>query len=72
MREQSTFAERLEQAMENKGMSQADLARATGAKPMDINHCVRGRRTPHLRNLASLAMALRPVSLNWLVTGEFK
>lgn len=41
-----------------RGLSQSDLATATGLLPAAINHFEKGRRTPHIRNLVLLADAL--------------
>jgi transcriptional regulator with XRE-family HTH domain len=52
------FASILTSIRLGRGLSQAELAAATGLNPTAINHFEKGRRTPHIRNLVLLADAL--------------
>lgn len=52
------FAAILKGVRIDRGLTQNDLATATGLKPSAINHFEKGRRTPCTRNLCLLADAL--------------
>lgn len=62
----STLAERIQYAMKVRGMSQADLARATGISTSNVAHIVTGKtKDPQLSNVLKIAQAL-DVSLDYL------
>lgn len=61
----STTAKRLKEAMHNKHMKQADLARVTGLSKGGISNYVTGRYEPKSDIISKLAMAL-DVSEMWL------
>jgi transcriptional regulator with XRE-family HTH domain len=48
----------LSKARERRGMSQSELAKATGLMPSAVSHFELGRRTPTCENLLKLADAL--------------
>ena len=61
-----TLAERIQYAMDRRGMTQADLARATGIGTSNIAHIVTGRtKDPRISNVMKIAHALG-VSLDYL------
>lgn len=61
-----TLAERIQYAMKVRGMSQADLARATGISTSNVAHIVTGKtKDPQLSNVLKIAQAL-DVSLDYL------
>ncbi|WP_080701619.1 helix-turn-helix domain-containing protein [Bordetella hinzii] len=66
----TTLAERLAEAMKDMGVTAADLARATGAKPPSVFKWVHGQ-TKNLRgnNLVVVASLLN-VSESWLADGR--
>lgn len=53
-----SFAERLVQARESAGLSQSQLARASGLHPSHVCRLESGERTPTVGNIACLATAL--------------
>lgn len=53
------FGIRAKTARERRGMSQTDLARATGMDQAWISNIEAGRRDPNLQNLFRLCLALR-------------
>lgn len=60
------LAERIGAAMEARGMSQADMARATGMSTAQVNLIVKGKtKDPQFRSILLIAEAL-DVSLNYL------
>ena len=62
----NTLAERIQYAMDMRGMTQADLARATGIGTSNIAYIVNGTtKDPRLSNIIKIAQALG-VSLNYL------
>lgn len=61
----STTSQRLQQAMDEAGMKQADLARATGLPKGGISNYVTGRYKPKSDVINKLAKALN-VSEMWL------
>lgn len=61
----STTSERLQLAMKNANMKQADLARATGLSKGGISNYVLGRYEPKSNIISKLAKALQ-VSEMWL------
>lgn len=62
----NTLAERIQFAMEMRGMTQADLARATGMSTAVIAQIVTGKtKDPLFGNVIKIAKAL-DVSLNYL------
>src|SRR5262245_2414420 len=65
------FKDRLRQAREDKGMSQAQLAERTGLQPSAVSHFEAGRRSPSFENLSVLADALG-VSTDHLLGREAK
>lgn len=54
----SEFSDRLRQARERRGFSQAQLAEKAGLQPTAISHFENGRRSPSFDNLRALADAL--------------
>ncbi len=62
----NTFSERLNKAMEMKGMTAIALAEATGLSKSRISHYVNGRYTPKSAALLQIANALG-VSEHWLM-----
>lgn len=61
-----TLAERIQHAMEVRGMSQADLARATGIATSNIAYIVTGKtKDPRFDSVLKIAKALG-VSLDYL------
>lgn len=64
------LSERLRQAMDDAGVSQAELARACGVKPPSVHGWLSGK-AKFLRgeNLLTAARVLR-VSQDWLATGK--
>lgn len=61
-----TLAERIQHAMEVRGMSQADLARATGIATSNIAYIVTGKtKDPRFDSVLKIAKAL-DVSLDYL------
>lgn len=62
----STLAERIQFAMEMRGMTQADLARATGIATSNIAYIVNGEvKNPRFDSVVKIARAL-DVSLEYL------
>lgn len=62
----NTLAERIQYAMDKRGMTQADLARATGIGTSNIAHIVTGKtKDPRVSNVLKIARALG-VSLDYL------
>lgn len=62
----STLAERIQYAMDMRGMTQADLARATGMHTSNIAYIVTGQtKDPRFESVIRIAQAL-DVSLNYL------
>lgn len=53
------FHQRLRLIREVRGMSQADLAKASGINPTQIAHFEGGKRQPSLDNFRALVLALR-------------
>ena len=52
------FKKRLKKSRETRGMSQSDLAKASGMQPSAISHFENGRRSPSFDNLRRLADSL--------------
>jgi len=66
----STLAERIRFAMEMRGMTQADLARATGMNTSNIAYIVTGQtKDPRFDSVVKIARAL-DVSLEYLAGRE--
>lgn len=65
-----TVAQRLVMAREQRGMTQADVARITMLQPAAISHFECGRREPSCANLRRLCIALQ-VSADWLLDLSF-
>lgn len=61
-----SFPDRLRKIREDKGLSQGELATATGLQPSAVSHFEAGRRSPSFDNLAKLADALG-VSIDFLL-----
>jgi transcriptional regulator with XRE-family HTH domain len=62
----TTFAERVNRIMDERGMSQADLARKTGMTTSNIAYLVGGKtKDPRLSSVIALAKAL-DVPLSYL------
>lgn len=64
--ENDDFGDRLVRAREQRGLSQADLARLAGLQAAAIGHFERNRRKPSFANVRSLARALH-VSSDFLL-----
>ncbi len=63
----STLAERILTAMDERDMTQADLARKTGLTTSNVAYIVNGKtKDPRLSSVIAIAQALN-VSLNYLV-----
>lgn len=61
-----TLGERIQNALDVRGMTQADLARSSGLSTAIIAQIVTGRtKDPHFSNVVKIARAL-DVSLNYL------
>ena len=58
MSETETFATRLKRAIEEKGVSQTDLATKIGLDRSELNRLVNGKRAPRPREAAALIEAL--------------
>ena len=63
--------ERIKKARKTLGWSQADLARRMYVTQPSVADWESGRKAPHTKNLARLAMLLG-VSFEWLSTGRGK
>ena len=57
-RKRVTFARRLREVREQRGLSQSDVAERTGLLQAAVSHFETGRRTPSLENLIRLVDAL--------------
>jgi DNA-binding XRE family transcriptional regulator len=53
------FSSNLKRLRENRGLTQADLAKRTGLNPAAISHFETGQRLPSLGNYKKLLEALR-------------
>lgn len=63
----STLAERIQKAMDERDMTQADLARKTGLTTSNIAYIVNGKtKDPRLSSVIAISKALN-VSLAYLV-----
>jgi transcriptional regulator with XRE-family HTH domain len=60
------FAQRLREAREMRGLSQAELGTKTGLQPAAVSHFETGARRPSFDNLRRLAVALE-VSTDYLL-----
>jgi len=60
------FEERLRKARQDKGLSQADLAKKASLQPSAVSHFETGTRSPSFENLRRLADALG-VSIDYLL-----
>ena len=67
--ETATFGDRLEGARQAMGMTQEDLARRIGVKPVTIEAWEHDMREPRANRLQMLAGLLN-VSIRWMLTGE--
>lgn len=63
------FGRRLRTLRNEKGLSQADLARMAKTHPMQVGKYERGEGFPAVETLAALSRALE-VSIDYLLTGE--
>lgn len=63
--------ERIKEARKALGWSQADLARRMFVSQPSVAAWELGRKAPHMKNMARLAMLLG-VSFEWLTTGRGK
>ncbi len=61
---------RIRVLMECRGMSPADLSRATGIPYGTIDGYLSGRRLPILRNLVAIAQVLKVQSIDVLLFGK--
>lgn len=66
----NTLAERLQKAMDERNVTQADLARMTGMTTSNVAYIVNGKtKDPRLSSVLLIAEAL-DVSLNYLAGWE--
>lgn len=65
------FVQRVKQAMEEKGISQADLVRLTGLSKSSISQYLSGKNIPRQKALTAIADALS-VTPEWLTKSENK
>ena len=65
----TSFSDRMRQCRELLGMSQVELATATGLQPSHINHFETGRREPNIENLRKIKQALK-VPYEMLLGGQ--
>ena len=65
----AAFGQRLAQAIDHAGVTQAQLAEALGRPRSRVTDWIKGRRSPAARDLAAMSTVLG-VSLDWLVTGR--
>ncbi|MCA9033120.1 MAG: helix-turn-helix transcriptional regulator [Planctomycetaceae bacterium] len=63
------FGNRLREAREKKGLSQAEMAQKSGLQPSAVSHFESGRRAPSFDNLRKLADALS-VTIDFLLGRE--
>ena len=63
------FEERLQSRAAELGLSQAEVARASGLNERRYNHYARGRRQPDLATLVRIAVTLKTTP-NWLLGVE--
>ena len=68
---QENFSKRLKKVREEKGLSQAELAKVAGFQPAAISHFETGQRKPSFDNLKKLADALA-VSIDYLLGRDIK
>lgn len=66
---ETTFGERLKQAVASKGMEWVELAAALGVGPRTVNNWANNRTEPTLHQIATIAKMLG-VSPAWLAFGE--
>lgn len=64
-----SFADRLRNIREEKGLSQLELAQRAGFQPSAVSHFESGRRSPSFDNLKKLADALS-VTIDYLLGRE--
>lgn len=64
------FKDRLREAREAQGKSQADIARISGLTCAAICQIENGKREPSLSSILKLQKALRNISLDYLVKGD--
>lgn len=55
---QATFVRKLREALDAKGWTQSDLARALDMTPQSVGHYVHGRRSPGIELVEKFAEAL--------------
>lgn len=66
MNGENTLSYRIQQAMDNRGVTQADLARMTGLSTAIVSQIVSGRtKDPRFASIVTIARAL-DVSLDYL------
>lgn len=65
------FVQRVKQAMEEKGISQADLVKLTGISKGSISQYLSGKNIPRQKKLNAIANALN-VTPEWLTESENK
>ncbi len=64
------FGDRLQQVLDETGMSQSDLARKMKVNQPQINHWTAGRQTPSYHNIVKILRAIPTLDAHWLLTGE--
>lgn len=64
-----TFSERLQRALDDRAMSQAELARRVEVNPSTVNHWLSGRREPPSQTVGRITAAL-DVRAAWLAFGD--
>jgi transcriptional regulator with XRE-family HTH domain len=64
-----TFAARLQAVVETSGYTPEEIAKKAGVSLLTLQHYLRGRRIPNMKNLSKLSKALKDVDTGWLVNG---
>ena len=65
-----TFPERLKFLINQKKLSNAELAEKIGIQKSTVSHLLSGRNKPGFDFLNNLAKAYPDINLRWLITGE--
>jgi len=67
-----TFGDRLRQALEDHGYTQASFCQTVAISQDSLNCYVNGRRYPSLQVVLRFIEFLPGVDVTWLVTGQFE